>query len=274
MAVRLAYNTNGFAHHSLDECFDILAELGYVGVSLTLDVHHLHPFEVTPRELADTRRRLEALGLAATVETGARFLLDSRRKHHPPLIAREGAQRRVRFLERSMEIASALGAPVVTFSSGIPDPEEERSEQWSRLVDRCAHLSEYAASVGVTACFEPEPDFLVETIDEFERLRDAVSHRAFGLTLDLGHVHLLETCSIADCIERCRDDLRHVHLEDMRRPVHNHLAIGEGEIDFAPALQALDRHFDGLTALELSRDSHRAPEVAANAISLLQKVVG
>lgn len=271
MAVRFAYNTNGFAHHSLETCFEILAELGYVGVSLTLDVHHLNPFETNPREIADMRRRLERLGLAVTVETGARFLLDSRRKHHPPLIASEGWERRSRFLDRSIEIAAQLGGTVVTFSSGLPLANVPRDEQWRRLVERCGRLADSAARAGVVACFEPEPDFLVETLEEFGRLRDAVSHEAFGLTLDIGHAHLLETRSIADCILDHAADIRHVHVEDMCRPEHRHLAIGEGEIDFAPVVAALDSAYSGLTALELSRDSYRAPEVAEKAISLLRQ---
>lgn len=31
------YNTNGFAHHRLDDAVDILAGLGYRSIALTLD---------------------------------------------------------------------------------------------------------------------------------------------------------------------------------------------------------------------------------------------
>jgi len=65
--------------------------------------------------------------------------------------------------------------------------------------------------------------------------------------------------------------LVNVHAEDMRRPVHEHLAFGLGEMSYAPILAALrDIEYRGLVGVELSRDSHRAPEMARAALAYLQ----
>jgi len=57
------------------------------------------------------RDLLRQYRLRAVVETGARFLLDSRRKHQPTLISPEPYQREYRreFLQRAVYVAAALG---------------------------------------------------------------------------------------------------------------------------------------------------------------------
>ncbi|HEV8320600.1 MAG TPA: TIM barrel protein [Myxococcota bacterium] len=124
--MRLGYNTNGFAHHALGDALEILAELGYRGVAVTLDHLHLSPFAgAAPHAAAlrETAARCRDLDLLPVVETGARFLLDPRRKHQPTLLSRDAAARarRTDFLERAIDVAVALGAPVVSLWSGAAD---------------------------------------------------------------------------------------------------------------------------------------------------------
>jgi sugar phosphate isomerase/epimerase len=77
MTFRFGYGTNGFVNHTLDDAVAVLADLGYAGVALTLDHHHLNPFGPgLARRTAAVAHRLSALGLTVVVETGARYLLD------------------------------------------------------------------------------------------------------------------------------------------------------------------------------------------------------
>jgi sugar phosphate isomerase/epimerase len=63
-------------------------------------------------------------------------------------------------------------------------------------------------------------------------------------------------------------DLANVHLEGMRTGVHDHLLPGEGDLDLAEAVRALQRiGYAGPANLELSRHSHAAVETARRALA-------
>jgi sugar phosphate isomerase/epimerase len=271
--MRLGYNTNGFAHHRLEDALEIIAESGYRAVALTPDVHHLPPFASSAAEIAALRRRLDGLGLTPVIETGARFVLDPRRKHRPNLLEHDPAERarRLALLTRCAAIAADLGAKTISVWSGVLPEGEHTGEAWGRLTEGVAALCRDAETHGVRVAFEPEPGMLVETLAEWERLQRGVGHPALGLTLDVGHVPCTESFGAAEAIERYAGDVINVHLDDVRGRVHDHLQIGEGELDFAAILGALARiGYAGVASVELSRHSHAAPEAARLAFRALQ----
>jgi L-ribulose-5-phosphate 3-epimerase len=269
----LGYNTNGFAHHRLDDALTMLAELGYQSVALTLDWHALNPFEPDWQQQAERVRGLLAkLRLRSVVETGARFLLDPRRKHQPTLMSPSPEEREVRldFLQRAVDIAAMLGADSVSFWSGAQLDLPADDALWQRLTDGCQRLADYAANAKIRLAFEPEPGMFIDTMPKFAELRRRVGRDNFGLTLDIGHLHCQGETPIAEHIRAWREVLWNTHIEDMRRGVHEHLMFGEGEIDFAPVLAALGEiDYEGGVHVELSRHSHDAVNTARRALEFL-----
>jgi sugar phosphate isomerase/epimerase len=274
VSLRYAYNTNGLADHRLEDALSFLADTGYDGVSLTLDHHHLDPFAPDLSHRLDRlRQRLEDLTLTAVVETGGRFVLDPRRKHEPNLISNEGRQRRVEFLCRAVDIAADLGAETVSFWSGTAPPDVDGEVAWRRLVEGCSAALEAAEKRGVTLAFEPEPGHLVERLDQYDALLDALGgSECFGLTLDVGHCLCVGEESVPERILERAGQLVNVHIEDVRRGVHEHLDFGEGDVDFPPILDALNRiGYRGLVSVELSRHSHAAHRTVPRAIEFLKE---
>jgi sugar phosphate isomerase/epimerase len=270
----LGYNTNGFTHHRLADALRILAALGYGSVALTLDHHTLDPYgDGLAGEVARVRSWLQGLGLRTVIETGTRFLLDPWHKHQPTLVSPEARQRehRLDFLRRAVDIARELGADAVSFWSGTPLDDAPHSVHMDRLVEGCQRLCDDAAQHQVRLAFEPEPGMLIDTMSRFEELRERVDHPCFGLTIDIGHLHCQGEVPIAEHLRRGRELLWNVHIEDMRRGVHEHLMFGEGEIDFGPVLRTLaEIGYDGGVHVELSRHSHNAVETARRALAFLQ----
>lgn len=274
--LRFGYNTNGFAHHRLEDCFEILAELGYSGVAITVDVQHLHPEETSPARLRELRRLLEKLKLEPTIETGARYLLDPRRKHQPTLLDpdTDARARRLDFLKDCIATGAELGAKVISFWSGALPEEVDAEEGEKRLAQGCRSAIEFAKGHGMMAAFEPEPGMFIESIGQFRALREKVG-KDLKLALDVGHCYCTGDLPIKDIVEEFRAEIVTASIEDIRGAKHEHLMPGEGEIDFrevCAAFAAID--YRGLLSLELSRDSHRAPLAAAKSIEILQKAAG
>ncbi|MGW3493729.1 sugar phosphate isomerase/epimerase family protein [Streptomyces sp. NPDC001020] len=274
--LRFGYGTNGLADLRLDDALALLADLGYDGIGLTLDHMHLDP--LAPDLAARTRRlaqRLAALGLEITVETGARYVLDPRRKHGPSLLDPDpdGRARRVDLLNRAVQVAAELGAHAVHCFSGVTPPDTDEGTAWKRLTESLTPVLDAATTAGVPLAIEPEPGHLLATLADFHRLRHALGDPApLGLTLDIGHCQCLEPLPPAECVRAAAPWLRHVQIEDMRRGIHEHLPLGEGDIDFPPVLAALAAaSYQGLTVVELPRHSHAGPRYAQLSLPFLRK---
>jgi sugar phosphate isomerase/epimerase len=270
----LGYNTNGFAHHRLEDAIDILADLGYGGVALTLDVHHLDPFAANlTQQVALVARRLARHRLRCVVETGARFLLDPRRKHQPTLLSGTPEERAIRldFLKRCVDIAADLGAETVSLWSGAPDVPAPEGVLMLRLVDRCERLAEYAVQRNVRLAFEPEPGMFIDTLERFAAFYQQLHHPALGLTIDIGHLVCQGEVPVSTQLLRWKDLLWNVHIEDMRRGYHEHLFFGEGEVDFADVFAGLRQAgYTGGVYVELSRHSYDAVTTAQKAYAFLR----
>ncbi|HIZ35940.1 MAG TPA: sugar phosphate isomerase/epimerase [Candidatus Ruania gallistercoris] len=276
MSLRLAYGTNGFGDHRLSDALSIIADLGYDGVALTLDHHHLDPFAADlATQVGTVQRLLTTHHLAVVIETGARYLLDPRHKHEPTLVSTQGRELRLDFLHRAIDIAADLGSDVVHLWSGILPADTTVAAGWDRLLTGMAQILPHAESAGVRLAVEPEPGMLVERLADAQELRRLLgSPDALRLTLDIGHALCNEDLSPDATIRAAADDLRHVQIEDMRRGVHEHLEFGEGELDLVRAVAALlEVGYDGLVSVELARHSPTAPMTAARSIDALRTAV-
>jgi len=301
--LRFGYNTNGLAHHRPLDALRLAAAIGYRGVALTPDVGQLDPYRLDPREVRAVRDLARELDLWLTIETGARFLLDPARKHAPNLCDPEpaAARRRVDFYRRCVDLAVDLGAPLMSLWAGAAG-EGQTLDPWvdaaahpsdldagaqalapgapaavgdtlARLVEGLAAVIAHADTAGVAVGFEPEPGMFVERPCGYGALRDRLRARgaSLALTLDLGHC-VVTSDPVDGVLARFGADLAHVHIADCPRGVHEHVQLGQGDLDLPAALGALERGgFVGLAAVELSRDSHRGPAAAHEALALLRR---
>jgi sugar phosphate isomerase/epimerase len=216
------------------------------------------------------------------VETGARYVLDPRRKHWPTLLEEDVADRtrRIDFLRGSIDLARELGASVVSIWSGAAptrmsgdSPDAANEPVWERLTQALIPVLDHARDNGVFVAFEPEPGMFVERpagyLELVRRLRDRGNE--LGLTLDVGHLLVTGDVPVGPAIRALAPHLVHVHLDDIAGRVHEHRMFGQGELDLREALTALHEiGYAGMAAVELSRDSHRGPQAAQEAMQHLR----
>jgi L-ribulose-5-phosphate 3-epimerase len=277
--MRLGHNTNGFGSHRLRDALAVIAGLGFRSVAITLDARALDPYDAgTLDEARAIGRWLAERDVLPVVETGSRFLLDPWRKHWPTLMSRrtEDRARRYDFLRRAVEIAPLLGAKVVSLWSGATEPsregerEEAEAVKDQRLADGLGELARLAVRTGVVLGFEPEPGMHVSDMSGYRRVRAMVDSPAFKLTLDVGHAHITEE-SAPWAVRAFADDIVNVHLEGMRRDLHDHLLPGEGDMDLGAVIGALrEIGYAGPANLELSRHSHMAIDAARRALAFFR----
>ena len=277
--MKIGYNTNGLAHHRFADAVALLADNGYESVAITPDIQWLDPYQDSTnlnRQLQETVELLDRFGMQCVMESGARYLINSRVKHDPTLMDASADRRalRVDYLQRLIRMAAELNATCFSFWSGKLDENISEQQADQRLADGIFEILPIAEKLRVPLAFEPEPGMYIQTMADFRRLDQLIQSGWFQLTIDLGHLHCLDEQPIANYIREWGTSLINIHIEDMKPGVHEHLMFGEGTMDFPPIFQALkDINYPFALNVELSRDSHRADQVVPKSADFLRRMI-
>ncbi|MCM1326759.1 MAG: sugar phosphate isomerase/epimerase [Bacteroidales bacterium] len=156
-------------------------------------------------------------------------------------------------MQQSVEIAGELGCRGVIFHTGlIPDmvgDEKYRSHWLESMADTVRMLLKQDSSIEIYCenMFDESPQELAELaklLQEEER---------FGVCLDIGHM-MLKTKEPAEWFRILGSSIRHFHMNDNYLKRDNHLALGDGEIDWNDIFALMSRHglWDRSRLLEVS----------------------
>ena len=203
-----------------------------------------HRRELEPA-IAEVRDALDANGLSCLVHLPFSGIdLGSPHEH-----VQDGA---VKELQESVRVAGALGA-----RKGVIHPRSRARDETERpglMAEGLQSVGSVAAEWDLELCAENMFGgyATVHDTDDIIDLTDA------SLTYDTGHGRIegLEGAEAASYLERYRDHVSHVHLNDIRGYSDEHLPFGAGEVDFATVLEPLlDGSRDVTLSLEVGTTS-------------------
>jgi sugar phosphate isomerase/epimerase len=256
--MKLAFSTNAYLKYPFADAVARLARIGYAGVEIMADVPHAWPAYLLPEQKqairdALARHRLQISNINAFMMNA---INDRRQKYwHPSWIEPDVNYRHIRIdhTMRALTLAKELGARCITTEPGGPvEPGKSWSAALELFVEMLKPVIAHAEKEGVLLLIEPEPGLLVETADQFLELMQHLDSPAVGLNFDIGHFYCVND-DPATTVPRLANYTRHYHLEDIAATrVHHHLVPGEGAIDFAGTLQAIQATgYDGWITVEL-----------------------
>lgn len=144
-------------------------------------------------------------------------------------------QESIRQVKESIRVADFLDARVVTFHSGRYSPYSLWFKEEALKVNRksMGEIVDYAKRLEVPLGLENTPEFFGAIncgIQEMESILDSFGDMQLGMTLDVGHAH---TCGDPGMFaEKLGPYLVNMHLHDNAGGNDDHLAVGDGKIDF------------------------------------------
>ena len=254
---RLSFSTNAFKKNTLREAIDAIAAIGYRGVEIMADVPHAYPPAFDQSQRDAVKRQLARLNF--TVSNINAFTLFARGDtYHPTWIEDDDALREIRVNHTidCIKLAAEFGSKTISLQPGGPliGTTISRAQAGERFAQGLRRVLDAARKLHVILAVEPEPGLFIESSQEYLAFkREFFSDEPLiRVNCDIGHLFCVGE-DPASVIRALPSEIAHVHLEDIGKDrVHQHLAPGNGAIDFAPIFAALrDIRYTGWVTVEL-----------------------
>lgn len=254
--MKIALDPYMLRHVPLLELPGVVADLGYEYIELSPRPDFI-PFFVHPRAdrqtIADFRKALDAAGVQVAC------VLPLYRWAGPDEHERQAA---VRYWKRAIEITVELGVQVMNSEfNGRPEKQPESEAQFWRSLEELLPIFERE---GIQLRLEPHPDDFIEDGREAVDMIRGINSPNVSFLYCAPHTFHMGG-DMAGIMEYAGDLLTHLHVADsldhrassglryiVNPPgstcrVHQHLDIGQGEVDWDLFFGTLERlEFDGI----------------------------
>ncbi len=277
--MKLAFSSNAYMHFSIEDTIRKIASLGYRGIEVLADVPHAWPAGLLPERKESIRRHLEEHQL--TISNINAFMMnavaDPRQPYwHPGWTDPDPHYRAIRreHTKRSLHLAKEIGAPHISTEPGGHLAEGQTWDDASKIFyEELMPCVEVAEELGIELLIEPEPELMIERFDQYLEFTDRIDSKMIGLNFDIGHAYCVNE-DPEDWVAKMAPYTKHYHFEDIAQTrVHAHLIPGQGAIDFAATLKAIEKTgYSGWITIELYPYIDNPDEAAREALDYLTRI--
>jgi sugar phosphate isomerase/epimerase len=155
--------------------------------------------------------------------------------------------------EAALAIAQTVPFKYLVVHLGVPDAMKPGQGENSRDAARRSieALHTVAERAGVKLALEVIPNALSTPEALVALIEDDLDGLDLGICLDVGHAHMMG--DLGDAIECCSGHILTTHLHDNRRKSDDHLAPGQGNIDWPATLMEFQKvGYDGVWMFEVA----------------------
>jgi sugar phosphate isomerase/epimerase len=159
--------------------------------------------------------------------------------------------------EAALAVAQTIPFRHLIVHLGVPDASKPPAGDNVRETARRSveTLHEMAGRAGVQLALEVIPNALSTPESLVSLIENELEGLNVGICMDVGHAHIMG--DLNDAIECCSGHIVTTHLHDNRRRSDDHLAPGEGSIDWAATLMELQKvGYDGPWMFEVANTSN------------------
>jgi protein FrlC len=233
----------------LQEAIRCLHEFGYQGIEVWGGRPHCYRHDLDD-ELDEIKALLDRFEMSVCNFIPAQF------RYPSILCALNETVRRdsVRYIQDAIDNARKLGSPCVSLCPGMTLFGEDVEEGWSQLHKSFVELLDYTDGTDMVLLIEPAHRFestLILTVEDGLRMIEEIDSERLGILLDTGHANVNGE-DLAEVVRSLKHVPLHIHIDDNHGDSDAHLIPGEGSIDFAPFVQALEEiHYQGFVSAEL-----------------------
>lgn len=272
--MKFAFSSNAFTNYSLTNSIIEISKLGYDGVEIMCDVPHAYPPTTDSKAVEEINNVIKQSNLLVS-NINAFTLFGIQDTYHPSWIEQDESFRnkRIEHTINSIKLAKKLKAKNISIEPGGPiDNSQNKGGYMKLFADGLRKVLPVAEDQEIKILVEPEPSLLLETSSDFLNFIKDFDSPFLRLNFDIGHFYCVrEEPSIL--VSKLSDYIEHFHIADIKNRVHQHLILGDGDIDFKSVFKAIHEiDYVGFITVELYPYKNNPIEAAKRSLDYIKKI--